>query len=178
MRERVIGELRAALAAGGELLHRAELQQDAGEGLRQAVVDLLADAGALHEHRGFLGRVGEPGELHGERRLLRERHQQLAARHLLGVAAEAQTRKPTLRAPNTSGIDHDADGALAPVKASSPGQISVCLVGDVDIERLAQIRVARGERRAGDRHAGRVRRRLELRRRARARRCATPAASP
>src|SRR6516165_4221752 len=58
-------QLRAALAAGGEFLHRTELQQDAGEGLGEAVVDLLADAGALHEHRGVLGGVSEAGELHG-----------------------------------------------------------------------------------------------------------------
>ena len=71
-------QLRVLLLAGRELLHRAELHQDAGEGLRQAIVDLLPDARALDQHRRLLRLIGEAGELHGERRLLGERHQQLA----------------------------------------------------------------------------------------------------
>ena len=89
---------------GGEFLRRAELHQNSGEGLREAVVDLLADARALDEHRRLLRRIGEARELHGERRLLRERDEQLAVLDVFGaLRRKLRMKKPTLRAPNTSG---------------------------------------------------------------------------
>ncbi len=109
-------ELRVALLAGGELLDRAQLHEDAGEGLREAVVDFLADAGALHEHRGFLGRVREPRQLHRKRRLLRERYQELAALHLRGVAAEGQDKEADAAGAEHQRVDHRADTALVAVE--------------------------------------------------------------
>ena len=51
-------------------------------------MDLLPDARALDQHRRLLRLIGEAGELDGERRLLSERHEQLAALNIGRVAAE------------------------------------------------------------------------------------------
>jgi hypothetical protein len=140
------GELRAALATGREFLHRTELQQDAGESLGEAVMDLLADARALHEHRGFLGRVGQPRELHGKCRLLRQRYQQLAARHLLGLAAEGHGKKSNAAAAEHERVEHGTGNAVGAVELEQAGPCPRFHTGDVHIQRLAQIGVARSER--------------------------------
>ena len=57
----------------------AELHEDAGEALGKSVVDLLADPVALREDGGVLGRNAESLQRDGERRLLRQRDQQLDA---------------------------------------------------------------------------------------------------
>ena len=68
------------------LFGRAELHEDAGERLRETVVNLLADAIALDEHRRRLARMRETRELDGERRLLAERHEQLRGLRADGFA--------------------------------------------------------------------------------------------
>ena len=60
------------------LFRSTELHEDAGERLRETVVNFLPDAIALDEHRRRLARMRKPRELDGERRLLPERHEQLA----------------------------------------------------------------------------------------------------
>ena len=57
----------------------AELHEDAGESLREAVVDFLADAIALGEHRGILGGHAELLEADAQRDLVRDRQRELGA---------------------------------------------------------------------------------------------------
>ena len=57
----------------------AELHEDAGETLREAVVDFLADAVALGEHRGVLGGHAELLQADAQRDLVRDRERELGA---------------------------------------------------------------------------------------------------
>src|SRR4029079_12130071 len=75
------GQWRTARAVADRFLGGAELHEDAREALREAVVDLLADAVALGEHGGFLRRDAELLHADGERGLVREREHDL---HALG----------------------------------------------------------------------------------------------
>ena len=151
-----VGQFRAALPAGGEFLHRTELQQDAGEGLRQAVVDLLADARALHEHRGLLGGIRQARQLHGERRLLHQRHQQAAVQDFFRRAREGQCKEADAACPEHQRVDHRALGVLAAVEGQHARPDLARLAADVEINRLTQIAEAGGEHRACHRHAGGV----------------------
>ena len=117
-------------------------------------MNLLADARAFHEHGGLLGRVGKPRQLHGERRLLRERHQQLALLHVLGVALKGQHQKADAARAEHQRIDHGADRALTAMKGEHARPDLRLLAGDLEIHGLAQLREPRGERRAVHRHAG------------------------
>ena len=57
----------------------AELHEDAGEALREAVVDFLADAIAFGEHGGVLGGHAELLEADAQRDLVRDRERELGA---------------------------------------------------------------------------------------------------
>jgi hypothetical protein len=83
---------------------RAELHEDAGEALRQAVVDLLADAIALGQHRGILGCHAELLETDAQRHLVRDGQRQFGA----------------FGAERLALAEHEADAALA--RAVAEGQ--------------------------------------------------------
>src|SRR5262245_35569266 len=70
---------RGTSAVADGFLGGAELHQDAGETLRQSVMDFLADAVALGEHGGLLGGDAELLHADGESRLVREREDHLHA---------------------------------------------------------------------------------------------------
>ena len=150
VRQRQAGVL---LLAGREFLHRSELHQDSGEGLRQAVVDLLADARALHQHRGLLRLVGQAGKLHGERRLLGERHQQLAALHVGRVAAEAQDEEADVAGAEHQRIDDAAGVAFLAVEGQHARPELLRLLLDVEIHRLGRLGEAIAEGGAVHRYA-------------------------
>src|SRR5579885_2803229 len=132
-------EARVLLLAGGEFLDRAELHQNAREGLRQPVMDLLADAGALAQNRRLLRLIGEACELHRERRLLRQRDQQLAALHVAGAAAEAQDQEADVAGAEYEWIDHRADVALLPVEGEHARPELLRLLLDIEIHGLGRL---------------------------------------
>ena len=70
---------RVARAVVHGFFRGAELHEDAGEALREAVVDFLAHAVALGEHRRGLRGHAEFLDADRQRRLVRERHRELGA---------------------------------------------------------------------------------------------------
>ena len=158
-------ELRVLALAGRKFLGSAQLHQDAGERLCKAVVDFLADTRPFHQHGGLFRRIGKPCELHGERGLLRQRDEQLAAADVGRVAPEAQNEEPDVARAEHEGIDDHADGALLTVKREDPGpQLSILpeFRLHVDVYGLVTLRECVGEGRAGERHTRRERRWFEL----------------
>ena len=79
MRVRMDGQRRIARALVHGFFGGAELHEDAGEALREAVVDFLADAIALGEHRGVLGGHAELLEADAQRDLVRDGQRELGA---------------------------------------------------------------------------------------------------
>src|SRR5216110_2136434 len=99
-------------------------------------MNLMADPGALHEHGGFLGGVGEAGELHGERGLLCERDQELTLLNVLGVALESEDQETHAARAEHQRVDHGTDRALAAVEGEHARPDVAVHTPDVEIERV------------------------------------------
>src|SRR6185437_1181480 len=122
------------------LLSRTELHQDPREGLSETVVDLLPDAVAFHEHRSRLCGAREARQLDGERGLLSERDEELAALDVDRLVAREREPYAPDRAPTEDERQHEQARVTVPaqiVDRLGPEHLRVVL--DVDLKRAARL---------------------------------------
>ncbi len=124
------------LLAGRKFLRRAQLHQDAGEGLGKSVVDFLANTRAFLENGRFLGRVRKTCQLNCQRRLLRKCDEQLAVLHLGRCPFEAQHEEADSARREYQRVDHNRCITFAPVKCENARPDVMTALLDVDVERF------------------------------------------
>src|SRR5262249_19133245 len=125
-------------------------------------MNLLSYTGTLDEHRGFLRRVRQACQLHGKRRLLCERHQQLAVLNFRSLATEGQYEESNIAGAKDQRIDQHAAEAFPPmILERTRPDLPVAELG-VQVGWLGASAEDFRERGAGERNAGRKWRCREL----------------